>query len=224
VPNPFDDRLSTRHWDLDRLTALTDNVFSVALTIQALSFVLSPNLDPGNFRVALRHELGGIPAYLIGFWNIAMMWRSHHRIFGFLRRQDPRLVFMNFAFLSVVCFIPFATNVLSDYGGGRQAPVLRREVEFPSVVLYSLTVALASLLVVAIWVYATRGRRLVDPDLDSRLVAHMTQRGLVVPAVFLASIPVALFRPLYAMVSWLAIVPLQWSVNRYWHQRLLREP
>jgi hypothetical protein len=52
------------------------------------------------------------------------------------------------------------------------------------------------------WVYATRNRRLVDPELDAGLVKRLTIRSLIPPLLFLASIPLARLAPGLTLLLW----------------------
>jgi len=69
-------------------------------------------------------------------------------------------------------------------------------------------------LVLTLWLYATRGHRLVRPDLDARLIQHHALRAASVPLVFLISIGIARVNPLAAELSWcligVAVVVLRW--------------
>jgi hypothetical protein len=55
----------------------------------------------------------------------------------------------------------------------------------------------------AIWAYATRGRRLVAPDLEEEVVRMVFVRGLGAPIGFLISIPVAIVNPPMTQYIWM---------------------
>jgi hypothetical protein len=52
------------------------------------------------------------------------------------------------------------------------------------------------------WVYATKGHRLVAPDLDEEWIRYSSLRNLVQIGVMAASIGIALINPRAAVVSW----------------------
>ena len=126
---------------------------------------------------------------IISFWNI------HHTIFGGIRDYDKILILLNSAFLMFVAVVPFPTSLLSEYGN-YQLPVA----------ICAATLALGRLLLTAIYWYATSGRRLVNPDLDPRVVRFFLIRGLTVPGIFLLTIGVSLFSVSAATYSWLLLL------------------
>jgi uncharacterized membrane protein len=80
---------------------------------------------------------------------------AHHRKFRLIRRYDRGLLTLNLLFLMVIAFVSFPTSVIS-VSGNRTATVF-----------YALTMALAGLMLAAVWWYASRHNRLTDPKLDA---------------------------------------------------------
>lgn len=63
------------------------------------------------------------------------------------------------------------------------------------------------------WRYATRGHRLVDPDLDEQRIAHVGHEALVEPAVALLSIPIALLSAAVGEATFL-LIPVIFAVQK----------
>lgn len=118
---------------------------------------------------------------------------SHQRIFSYIIRTDATLVWLNVLLLLCIAFQPFPTSVLGAYG----TP--------PAVTLYAGTLTATRTIELVLWLYATTSRRLVRPDLDSRLIRHHTLRAASVPLVFLVSIGIAQVNPTAAELSWIVI-------------------
>jgi hypothetical protein len=98
--------------------------------------------------------------------------------------------------------------VLADYG------------DAPAVVLYAVEVAMLSLLQACVWGYAAR-RGLLADDVDAGLVRYVLASILVTPAVFLLTIPVALFvDPTLAMLGWVLLWPVGIVVGRLVARRI----
>lgn len=152
------------------------------------------------------------PAYFsfgLSFVVIAASWVTHHRRFLAIRRYDSGLIWLNMLLLLCVVFVPFPTAVPGRYGDQTVA-----------VVLYAATMAVTAAVSVVLTIHADR-RGLAGPAPDpvrSRII-----RGAVVPAVFLASIPVALVSPSAAEWSWLALFVLGAVVGNT-VRRLRRRP
>jgi uncharacterized membrane protein len=173
---------------LERLIFFSDAVFAIAITLLVLNIKLPGNLTPPNtitsdqLLQAVVDQTGNILGYAIGFLVLGVYWIVHHHAFQYIKRYDGRLLWINIIFLMFVAFLPFPTSLLGQYGNLPFA-----------VCFYAASVAIAGLMSTLIWLYATYQYRLVDPALDPQVIRYNTIRGLVSVAVFLASIPVALF-------------------------------
>jgi uncharacterized membrane protein len=193
---------------LPRLIAFSDGVFAIAMTLLVVQLTV-PNIPKDLPEAEIGHRLASAlavlgPAYLsfgISFLVTAAFWMAHHRIFRYLRRYDAGLLWLNVLLLLCVAFMPFPTAVLGRYGDQTVAAIL-----------YASSLAVTGLVSVAIAAYATR-RGLVDPAARSRARAN-AGRGLILPAVFLASIPVALVSPSAAEYSWLGVLVVDIALNR----------
>jgi uncharacterized membrane protein len=186
-------------YGLGRLINFSDAVIAIAITLLVLEIRL-PEITRGLDGPTITGEVLSIwpkyLGYLVSFWVIGLYWMAHHRIFRLIDSYDRRLLTLNLAFLCTVAFMPFPTSVLFDYAG-----------VFIVVLLYAGTLTLTGLSLVAIWLYATKEHRLVDPQLDERMIHNQTRSLLVGPGVFLLSIIVAIFNPDLAMYAWLLQIP-----------------
>jgi hypothetical protein len=89
--------------------------------------------------------------------------------------------------------------VLSEWGDREQF----------ALVFYATSVAVAGLLLSLLWWYATRGRRLVDANIDPRLVRYFFSRGLMPPLVFLISMGISFVSLKAALGSWLLLLTIR---------------
>ena len=178
----------------ERVIFFSDAVFAIAITLLALDVRL-PQLPPGTLEAEFTERLLGLwPRYLgyvVSFLVIGNYWLAHRRMFRHVVRFDGALVWLNLLFLMTIAFLPFPSGLLGEYGDER-----------PVVSLYAGVLSITGLLSTAMWVYATHGRRLVEPDIDARIVRVLTLRALSVPVVFLISIGLAFFSPSLAMAAW----------------------
>jgi uncharacterized membrane protein len=89
----------------ERLTAFSDGVFAVIITIMVL------NLRPPD-AAALSAILPLWPAvlsYAVSYLFIAIIWVNHHHLFRFTDEATPQLIWWNFAHLFMISFVPAAT-------------------------------------------------------------------------------------------------------------------
>jgi len=189
-------------WPTERLQYFSDAVFAIAMTLLVLDIEI-PDVQESRLGDALRDALPQVFAFVLSFAVIAATWVAHHRRFEIVRVADRRLVQLNFALLLVVTFLPFPTAVLSEYGS-----------ETPAVVLYAGTVAALGLIQLVTWSHG-RTAGLLKTEIDEATYRYGRRAHAVDPAVFLASIVVALLGfPLAAMLTWLAIPLASWLVRR----------
>lgn len=194
---------------LDRLTSFSDAVFAIAMTLLVVQLTV-PVIAKTLPRAEIGHQLAsGLaalgPAYFsfgVSFVVIAAFWVAHHRRFMDLSRYDTGLIWLNLLLLLCIVFIPFPTAVLGRYG---DEPV--------AAVFYAASLAVTGVVSGAVSIYADR-RGLADPSADS-LRGFRLVRAAVIPAVFLASIPVALASPSAAEWSWLTLLAANVVVNRF---------
>jgi uncharacterized membrane protein len=192
--------LEQDHLGLERLVFFSDAVFAIAVTLLALEIRLpSPGEDLTNAQLvpALLAIWPKYLSYAISFLVIGTFWMGHHRKFRFITRYDAGLMLLNLLLLMGVAFIPFPTSVLSEYGN-RTATIF-----------YALVMAIVGLLSAALWVYASRHNRLIEPTFTLPRARRETLRALIPPAVFLLSIGLAFINDDLAKYSWLliAVVP-----------------
>jgi len=81
-----------------------------------------------------------------------------------------------------VAFLPFPPSLLGEYGNHQLA-----------VVIYAASLAVARLMLTAVWWYAASGRRLMDDELDPGMIRTYRIRGLAIPFLFLISMGVSVF-------------------------------
>lgn len=105
---------------LERLTALSDGVFAVAMTLLVLDVrvpVSSAGVaysERGLWEALLR--LGpSFAAYLLSFTMLGTFWLAQHTLLGILGRCDRTLTWINLGFLFVVSLLPFSAALLAHY-------------------------------------------------------------------------------------------------------------
>ncbi len=183
---------------IERINALSDGVFAIAITLLVLNIEV-PNDIPANL---VAQELPGrlaalVPdllSYVVSFLVIGSYWMAHRAIFQGIRALDRVLIWLNFLFLMFVAFLPFPTALLDEYPN-YQLPVA----------LYAGSLAVARLPLTTIWWYAAHNRRLIHEHLDARTVWFHRIRGLGIPLVFLLSISISFISITAAIFSWVLL-------------------
>lgn len=171
----------------ERLKALADGVFAIAMTLMVLQLGV-PVAKGLSKETELLRELGKLwPEFLIyglSFMILGVFWVIHYSIFGFVQRYDTTLVWLNILFLMFVSLIPFSTALVGKNG-------------FVTVtaVIYGVNMLLILNLGWAIWAFITGKRGLADKNIDPIVVRGGNRMGLLYAVVLLASIGLAFLIP-----------------------------
>lgn len=181
--------------DVDRVSAFSDGVFAIAITLLALTIRL-PSNDEQPIGEVLSDVSQPVLIYFLSFWVIASYWRAHHRMWHFIDRVDGTFIVLNLVLLSFVALIPFPTDLVGVYSGTSEAAIV-----------YALAVAATGLASATVWAYAARDNGMMREEFDPGRRHLMLRRALIAPMVFLASVPIAIAYPTAAMYSWLLIIP-----------------
>ena len=107
-----------RGFEKNRLEALADGIFAVALTLLVLDIKLPDEVEftSNDALWARLVELERhFAVYVISFIVIAMYWVSHQLQFHFVRYTDRRLIWINMFWLLLISFLPFATDLMGDH-------------------------------------------------------------------------------------------------------------
>ena len=191
-------RLPDKPSTLERLVFFSDAVFAIAITLLAIDLRLPAKLTPndnGSLSAAVHDALPGLFAFALSFFIVATFWTAHLRTMRAIERTNARFVGLNLLFLFFIALLPFPTSVIAEHGDLSLGAIA-----------YAAFGAVTGLVSTSLWFYATRFAGLaprISPEL-SRLVAL---RGLVGPALFAVSIPVALVSPFWSEIIWLFTFP-----------------
>jgi uncharacterized membrane protein len=182
-----------------RVSNLTDGVFAIAVTLLAFGLEV-----PRSDHHLTRHVLELWPdllAYFLSFAVVGRFWILHHRFFATLERFDRRLLTLNFAYLSFVALVPFTTELLGDHGD-----------HAVSAIAYAAVLAAAAV-IDWLMIRYTLERQHVRAEARPGTEPYAARQTLLIPVVFLASIPVALLSPYAAEAMW-GLMLLSWPAQR----------
>ncbi len=182
---------------VERLNALSDGVFAVAITLLALGIAL-PEIEGAATNSKMWHGLAELwPhffSYILSFVIIAKFWISHHSLFSVIRSADRVIIWMNVSYLLLIVFMPYPTQLLSLYGETAVATAL-----------YAAVLATAGILQGLMGLYATRGHRLVDDEFEMRHAGAYLRNSFIMSAIFIISIGIAFVSPTAAQLFWIVL-------------------
>ena len=111
---------------VERLTALTDGLFAVAMTLLVLDLRVPASqagatVSDGGLWAALSTLGPNFAAYLLSFTMLGTFWLAQHTLLTILGRSDRTLTWIHLGFLFVVTLLPFSAALLADFNGVRLA-------------------------------------------------------------------------------------------------------
>ncbi len=170
--------------DSERMTAFTDGVYAIAVTVIALQITPPDASDSTKITSEallenLNDHWAAILVYFITFFVIQNFWMAHLRVFDRIRAADKTLIWMNLIHLMFIAWMPFPAE-LQQFDGNEV-----------TVSLYMMTLLSISLSMTMVSVYATRGRRLIDPHTPQTDIDLALFRGAYVTGVFAIATAVA---------------------------------
>lgn len=184
----------------DRLSAITDGVYAVALTLLALEIVvpsansIHSSAQLNNYMV--NNLLPQLSLYLISFIILSNFWASTNAI-PMYKKVDNTILTINLAILALVVLIPFSTSfVLSFYHCSQ------------SVIIFSLIILLVGLLYLILYIYLFK-ENLVKERIYKFIEPHkriMLIELSIPPVLALISIVLALFNPLAGMYVYVIVL------------------
>lgn len=189
----------------DRLLVLCDGVFAIAATLLVLDIKLPSNItNEAQFNQQLGTLLSQAIIYVITFVVIAGYWSQHRGIVRSIERADSRFTWLTFLFLAFVAFFPVTSSILGAYGYRG------------AVILYTLAFAGCGFSLIALWLYAAWGGRLLERPLTRQQLVKRTINLALTPAYFSFSLLLLLtpLRPADIFWSWL-LLPVFYRFSRW---------
>jgi uncharacterized membrane protein len=103
--------------DRERVGALSDGVFAVAMTLLVLDLRVPVGAAHNDRQLwdSLR-ELGpGFAAYLLSFTMLGTFWLAQHALLSLASRTDRTLTWLQIGFLVFVSLLPFTASLLAEH-------------------------------------------------------------------------------------------------------------
>ena len=175
---------------VERLAALSDGIFGVAMTLLVLELHV-PLAEAVHSENDLLHGLAGLlPSlivYLMSFLTLGIFWVGQQTQLNHLERSERSLTWIHLGFLFAVTLMPFSTRLLGEF------PALRT-----ALIVYWLNIVLLGAGLYVSWICALQ-TGLVKPDLEPG-VPQAIQRRIIVA------------QTLYALGAALCVVSTRWSI------------
>ncbi|MBD2681312.1 MULTISPECIES: TMEM175 family protein [Nostoc] len=101
-----------------RLEALSDCVYSIAMTLLVLNVKL-PNIPAAKVAYILPEFILGLTSrlhdYLVSFLVLGSLWLVSHQQFHYIRHVNRTLLWINLLILMFITLIPFSASLVGEY-------------------------------------------------------------------------------------------------------------
>jgi len=176
--------------NIERLAALSDGVFAVAMTLLVLD-LRAPAAEAIHSERALLEALATLAPrlvpYVMSFLTLGIFWLGQQAQMDRLAKSDRDLAWMHVGFLCVVCLVPFSTALLAEFLTFRTA-----------LIVYWLNILLLGVALLGTWGHAVRAKLLRD-DTTPQVVGAICRRILIA-------------QTLYAIGAALCAISTYWSI------------
>jgi uncharacterized membrane protein len=188
--------------NLERLAALSDGIFGVAMTLLLLQLNV-PDAHVITTESALLHALARMTpdllVYLMSFMTLGIFWVGQQAQFTYLKRSDRHLTWINLAFLFAVTILPFSTRLLASFITHRSA-----------LLVYWANIFLLGLFLYACWIYSNRAQLLKD-DVSREVQAIICRRILFAQSLYAFGAALCVLST-YLSIGFIVLVQLNYAV------------
>ncbi|MEO6071463.1 MAG: TMEM175 family protein [Chitinophagaceae bacterium] len=199
---------SKKDFQLERFILFSDAVFAIAITLLVIEIKIPEiheNVSDQTLLHSLKHLLPKFAGFVISFFLIALYWRIHHTMFGFVINYNYKLLRINLIFLFFIVLMPFSTGFYSEYSG---AELFEKQLKVP-MTFYVFNYCCVGFINYYMWVYISNPKnKLIDASQHKQEIKGSKFRALLVPCIFLLMLPVAYFIDVRLAVYVPVLIPI----------------
>jgi uncharacterized membrane protein len=188
---------------LERLAALSDGIFAVAMTLLVLDLHVPASEvihSQGDLWHALAGAAPGLISYLLSFMTLGIFWHGQQAQLNAFTHSDRHLSWIHLAFLFFVTLMPFSTRLLSEY------------ISYRSVLLaYWLNILLLGAVLFLSWRYARR-TGLLDENITHEMQCAVERRIVVAQSLYAFGACLCFFNT-YASIGFIILVQLNFALG-----------
>jgi uncharacterized membrane protein len=187
---------------LERLAALSDGIFAVAMTLLVLEIHIPPSEALHSDADLLRAICGLFPhwiAYLMSFLTLGIFWAGQQTQFNHLRESSRDLTWIHLGFLFAITLMPFSTQLLAE------AITLRS-----ALLLYWVNILAPGVMLYWSWSYATR-HSLVKEDTAPEVSSAIRRRIVIAQSLYAVGALLCIVSN-YLSIGFIVFVQLNYAI------------
>ena len=197
--------------NLDRLAALSDGIFAVAMTLLVLELHI-----PAAARVHSERELlTALSAlgpqwitYAMSFLTLGILWAGQQTQLNHLREGTRDLTWIHLGFLFTITLMPLSTNLLTEFITFRAA-----------LVVYWLNILIPGLMLYWSWTHAVH-HNLIKPDTPDEIRASICRRIITAQSLYAAGAALCVIHT-WLSIAVIVLVQLNYAIapRKWWSKR-----
>jgi uncharacterized membrane protein len=195
---------------LERLAALSDGIFAVAMTLLVLDLhvpLKEAVHSEGELRAALIALAPQFIAYLMSCLTLGIFWAGQQTQLNHIERGNRDLTWIHIGFLFVVSVLPFSTRLLAEFIEYRTA-----------LLMYWVNLLALGVILYASWRYATRAGLLKD-DIPVEIRRAIRRRIVFAQALYAVAAALCFFSN-YWSIGLIVLLQLNYAIApRFWGRR-----
>lgn len=187
---------------LERLAALSDGIFAVAMTLLVLDLHVPASEvihSQGQLWHSLSEAIPQVISYLLSFMTLGIFWNGQQAQLNSFTRSDRHLSWIHMLFLFAVSFMPFSTRLLAEF------------IAYRSVLLvYWGNILVLGAVLYGSWKYAQNANLLSEEITHERRCA-VERRILVAQALYAVGVALCTINT-YVSIGFIVLVQLNFAL------------
>lgn len=190
--------------DPDRLSGLSDGIFSVGMTLLVLGLVVpvvnGSSTSEGELWEALRKLGPSVLVYTMSFMTLGIFWLGQGTQLAHLAGSNRYLAWIHLVFLFAVTLVPFSTLLLAHYYWLKVA-----------LIEYWLNIVLLGMTLLAGLEYGLRAKLFRDED-RSDMAYLMRGRILIAQSLYAGATVLCVIFPTWVSIALIILIQLNYVV------------
>ena len=187
---------------LERLAALSDGIFAVAMTLLVLDIHI-PSAETIHSEAALCRALAAMApqwiAYLMSFLTLGIFWAGQQTQLNHIRQGSRDLTWIHLGFLFTITLMPLTTRLLAEF------------IEFRgALVLYWLNILLPGAMLYWSWMHAA-GHGLIKEDTPPDVQGAICRRVLIAQSLYAFGALLCMVSN-YVSIGFIVLVQLNYAI------------
>jgi uncharacterized membrane protein len=197
---------------LERLAALSDGIFAVAMTLLVLDMHI-PSAGQVHAERALLAALGALGpqwvAYGMSFLTLGIFWAGQQTQLNHLSEGTRDLTWIHLGFLFTITMLPLSTRLLAEFITYRGA-----------LLIYWLNILAPGVMLYWSWKHATRAG-LIKGDTPEEVRASICKRVVIAQSLYAAGAALCVINT-WASIAAIVLVQLNYALAPRWRRKKQR--